>query len=176
MSYIVNKLHTDLVPEPSIIRWIAEKVLVIPPALITRYKGDLLGLIYRVFYSLGPSENKYITTLNGAKADLIVAKIRAPFIVFDDQPIHLFSTEPSGDLPYWILNQLLLFSDYEISVLCGIPQDEVEVSTYELIPLIKACYRILRRIKLSDPDYQAWHRARHILVRYFLDAEFHELN
>lgn len=172
MSFVRTKLWTDLCPTKPKTRWVAEKVLNIPPALITKHSKDLASLIYAVYHTIGPSDNKYVTAYNAARCDLVADWVRPPM---DDLPPVGIAHEPEGDLSYWLISHVLLFSDNEAAALGGIPIDQVDEPGYEYVPIIKSSYRVLKGIHLQDQVLQHWHRSRHIMIRYFLDAVYHEL-
>ena len=172
MSYIHNKMWSDLEPTKPVALWVCQNVLHLSPFLISEHRGHLNELVYRVFYGLGASTNKYVTAWNAARADLIVEWIDPPH---DDGPIIHIPSEPDGDIAYWLVSEVLLFEDIEIEALTGVDVDDVQEGGYALVPLIKSCYRELKKIKLQTPILQRWHRARHIMIRYYLDAEFHEI-
>jgi len=92
----------------------------------------------------------------------------------DDRTLEIASN-PQGDLSYWLMSEVLLFPDLELSALAGIDIEDIEDPGYALVPIIKSCRYILRDIKLRDPVIQNWHRSRHVMLRYFLDAVFHEI-
>lgn len=172
MSYVINKLVTDLCPTKPRARWVAEKVLNIPPALIASHSRNLGLLVYKVYFSIKPTDNKYVTAYNSARCDLIAELI--PTVYDKIEPISI-AYEPEGNLQYWLASTVLLFSDEELVALCGIHPDNVDEPTYEYIPLLRSSYRFLRKLKLQDPALQGWHRARHVMLRYFLDAVYHEI-
>lgn len=152
--------------------WVARNVLSIPDELIKVHRSNLASLIYRIYYTLGPSENSYVTKYNAARADLIVSLVKP--VDEDERAIAIAST-PEGDLSYWLASHVLLFSDTELSVLCNISVDHLDNPGRDLIPLVKTAYSTLRKIQLKEPLLQNWHRARHIMIRYFLDAVYHEI-
>lgn len=170
MSYVRTKMWSDLEPTKPMPLWVCRNVLHLSPNLISEHRSNLPSLIYRVFYGLGPSDNKYITAWNAARADLIAEWISPPD---DDERIIHIPSEPDGDLAYWLAHEVLLYEDLEIETLTGV--FDVQEGGYELVPLIKSSYRVLKKIKLQTPILQRWHRSRHIMIRYFLDAVYHEL-
>ncbi len=162
----------DLEPKKPLTLWVAQKVLCLSPGLIAEHRHELPKLIYQVYYGLEASDNKYITKWNAACADLIVEWVTPPV---DDVSTIRIPREPYGDLAYWIAHDVLLLEDLELHALTGIPIDDIQHGGYHLIPVIKKCRKILSQIRLQSRVLQNWHKARHVMIRYFLDAEFHEL-
>jgi hypothetical protein len=173
MSYLENKIWSDLIPSSSHQLWIASVVLGIPDELIEVHRKDLVNLIWRVYFGLGRSENDYVTKFNAARCDLIADTIRT---TDGDDRIIPIAYEPEGDISYWLASHVLRFTDQELAALCDISIEDVDDPGRALIPVVKSCYRKLRKIKLDDPVLQNWHRSRHLLIRYFLDAVYHELS
>lgn len=171
-GYIEQRLWSELEVTKPMVLWVASVLLRIPPELIAKHRRRLPSLIYQVYMSFGWHENKYVMTYNAARADL-TAKIVPPPV--DDEPLIRIDTEPEGDTSYWLASHVLGFKDEEIAVLCGISEDSLQDPKRDILPLLKSAYRILKKIKLKDPDVQQWHRSRHIMLRYFLDAEYHEI-
>jgi len=171
-DYVEHKMWSDLEVTSPVDMWVASRLLNIPPELISKYRRTLPSLIYRVFFSLEYNENSYVTAYNGSRAD-VIAEIIEP--VDDDKRIIRIDSEPLGDISYWLASHVLRFSDLEISVMCSVPLDNIRDPDRDLLPLIKSCYRILKKEKLSNPLLQHYHRSRHLMIRYYLDAVYHEL-
>ena len=171
-GYVPNKLWGDLEPTNPKALWVATKVLALPPELIEAHRRNLPSLIYQVFFGLGATDNKYVTAFNGARVDLIASLIPP---VDDNERAITIASSPEGDISHWLCTHVLLFSDIEISVLCNIGVDYLEDPGRDLLPLVKSCYTTLKKIKLQDPVLQRWHRQRHLMIRYYLDAVYHEL-
>jgi hypothetical protein len=148
-------------------------VLNIPPAILDVHP-DLGSLVWEVYFGLKSHENKYVTKWNAARADLILEYIPMLDEVDIERTLEV-SSEPQGDVSYWLMSDVLLFPDFEMAALAGIDIEDVEDPAYALVPVLKSCYGILHKIKLQDLASQNWHRSRHIMVRYFLDAVYHEL-
>ena len=172
-KYHENKVWSDLMPSSSKSLWVASKVLCIPDELIMEHRSNLVSLIWRAYFGIRRSENDYVTKFNAARCDLVAEIIPC---VDDDERIIPIGHEPEGDISYWLATHVLRFTDIELCALCNVPMDNVDDPGRDLIPLIKSCYRILRKIKLDDPLLQHWHRSRHLLLRYYLDAVYHELS
>ena len=170
--FVHNKLWSDLEPTKPMVVWVARNVLALPDELIVKHRRNLPSLIYRVFHGLKPSENSYVTKYNAARAD-IIAELVNP--VDGYERAITIASDPEGDISYWLCSHVLLFSDLEISVLCNISTSFLESPGRDLLSLVKECYKILRKIHLQDPLIQHWHRQRHIMIRYFLDAVYHEI-
>lgn len=150
--------------------WVASKVLRIPPVLIEMNLDNMRQLIYRAYDSLGPHEDKYIEEFNMARAELVSTIIDPPDQI--DKRIIAIETEPTDDISWWLATHVLGYTPEELQVLCGkFDEDNIE---RELIPLIKENYKILRKIHMSDPVLQRWHRYRHVMINYFLDAIYHD--
>lgn len=172
MSYLERHLWDDLdVTSPKHL-WVAECLLRIPSELIEVHRKNLNSLIYKVYFSMGSHENSYVTKYNAARCDLITKLIVPPQ---ENEGIVRIATEPEGDSSYWLCTHVLGFTDIELSVLCDIDVDQLEQPMAALLPLLKRCYRLLQRVKLNDPLMQHYHRSRHLMIRYYLDAEYHEI-
>lgn len=169
-SYVETKIWRELTISDPVEFWVLRKLLRASTGIIDY--ANPRETIYRIYHGLGPSNNPYLTKYNAARGDLIVQLIPYPDKV--DERIIPIEHEPSDDISYWLATHVLGYSDDELKALCS-PFDPDDIRR-ELIPLIKLTYRRLRVVKLKDPYLQNFHRARHLMIRYYLDAVYHEIS
>ncbi len=176
-AYVINKIFSELEPSEPKGQWILSTLFRVPQEIIntlTGYKKSNLPIqVYRYFAHLQITGDKYIDKYQSAKADLIASMIDPPA---EDPGEVEYALTPPGDPSYWLCSYVLGFTDEEMTVLCGIPEEHLQDPRRELVPILKIAMDCLKTVKLEDAVLTEYHRSRYLLLRYYLDAYYHELH
>jgi hypothetical protein len=173
-GYVEQKLWHEIAPEdkepPEL--WVARYVLRLDVTenITTR---RLRSYIYSAYHSIRQVDSPELNHYNSARADLVAEIITPP----EEEPRGKMQVdlEPSGDPSYWLATYVLGFSEHEISVLCNVDRDSLQDPDRAILPLLKAAIKVLKGLEFKGKDYlTAYHRARYLLVRYYLDAHYYE--
>lgn len=192
-EYVHRHIIQDAAPEGVQTLWILRSVLRVTPTEepLKRPDGSIsfvptpsyVEQVYEGFHALRPipstvrmddEAKSYLDKWNSARADLIAEMIPPPSNL--PSQIREVSLYPEGDVSYWLAATLLGYTDREIGTFCGIKQDELSTPYRKIMPLLKMSYRELKRVQVGDPLLHAYTRTRHLLMRYYLDAVYHEIS
>jgi len=173
-GYVEQRIWYDISPEdrepPEL--WVARTVLKLDVTEnITTER--LRTYIYSAYHSIRQVRGNELNHYNSARADLVAELIPPP----EKEPKGTIQVElePSGDPSYWLATYVLGFSDHEASVLCNVAKDSLRDPARGLLPLLKAAIKVLKGLEFKDREYlTAYHRARYLLIRYYLDAHYYE--
>lgn len=165
-GYVEQKLWHDAAPNEGtdVDRWLVKNLLRIELPCSSSWKDTLYAAQFERI------EHKELDSYNSSRADLIAAWVDPPKedpgkLKIDLEPKHV---DPS----YWLASYVLGFSDHEIKCLCNVSDPTTPARA--LLPLLGAAVRTMKEVKVKDETLQAYHRARYILLRYYLDATYHE--
>lgn len=194
-EYVRNKLWLGIEPRQPLDLWILTEVFRIDERLISEMRQwvSMREVVYFLQTSLDVLEgddpaNKYLNAWNSARSDL-VADLVTPPPTMDELTLNSVNPLPLGpqdiEPALWMLVYLYGFKDREISVMC--PEYRWDpLSVRALMPLLKCINRRLQEMPIIREDFQAkdehqqllfhYHRTKYLLLRYYLDAVYHELN
>lgn len=179
-GYVEQKLWFEIAPheDDCLELWLVRYVLRISDMRrsVTGHTGrhqdtrieQLIDLLYSAQWDV--VGHKELDSYNSARADLIAAKVDPP--AGDPGKLYVELEPKKQDPSYWLATYVLGFTPHEIRCLCNIT--DVEQPARGIVPLLNAAAKILKGVKLKDKDLQAYHRSRYILLRYYLDAVYHE--
>jgi hypothetical protein len=155
--------------------WVAITMLRLPSELIVAHKNNLNALIYKAEASILRTGRPYLDSFNSARCDLLAHLVAPPEEVTSDEVTVVY--RPRGDTSYWLASHVFGFLDHEICVLCDLMPRELTSPKMSIIPLLKCVHRVfMQEIDLKDPMLAAYHRARYLLNRYYLDAKYHAIS
>lgn len=137
-------------------------------------------IIYGCYARFDLTRDKWIDKYNSARADLIAHLIDPP-----KKDPYTVPYDPSipGDPTYWFVTRAFGFTHEELEKLCPgfwTFQDTISMEYRTFIPLLKYMYRTWQKspikYRIEDEYLSAFYNARHSLLRYYLDAVYHEIN
>lgn len=170
--------------------WIGTKVLLLDHDLLVEHyrRGSIRELVYGAYHSIsftetehnppsvvdpGTEEQWYLNNWNSSRQDMTAEYVQPPHQ--DAQLVDVqVDTKPGGDLSLWLCHRLLGFTMQELSFMT-LTEVDLQEPRRGLVPILKGAHETLRRMRIRDPLVNAWNRQRYLLVRYYLDAIYHEL-
>jgi hypothetical protein len=126
---------------------------------------------------------KYLNPWNAARSDLIVDLIPLPYEwTHEPEPYeeqftraHL-QLQPRGDISLWLATYIFGFDREELRALIpGLVIDEGDMGI-QLIRLLVSCFRRMNEVRLNSEILNHYHRTRYLLLKYYLDADYHAIN
>lgn len=168
-GYIQNHVRQRLRPPDNqelIELWILDNVLALEPS------PQILPAqqIYGAYTSFGHlSNNKYLNAWNSARADLIADLVPIPILIPSDITL---SMEPDGDTSLWLCRTVLRFTDDELLQLAIV---DLANPRRALLPVLHDSCRVLKEPPGSSILINHYHRTRYLLIRYYIDAQYHDL-
>lgn len=178
-DYIIHKIWDEIEPRKPTALWVLLTILRVPETVVMDHlqgRSDiqrLIELVFRYYNSLDRVGQKYIDAYNSARADLIASILTPPSDVGATLEVE---TQPSGDPSYWLASHVLGFSNKELTVLLGISHETLKEPGRSIVPLLLVAFKVLQKMKLGDELLQAYNRSRYLLLKYYLDAVYHELD
>lgn len=163
IDYVRRHLWEELYPAPDPVRWVAERVMRIPPELVDTHPLD--QLIYEALHSIGPVANAYVNSFNSCRVDLAAE--------FVDPPSELCSTKvtvdycPQGEEADWLIGHVFGFKPDELRALSVLTMQD------KLRFLLVIYARCRQEIRPAHHVLARWHRVRYLVLRYYLDAKYH---
>ncbi len=167
--FIENRVWGDLCPEKSNVQWLIKKILrlVDPPKLPAN------TLVYEAIHSIQPRSNRYVNSFNSARIELVTTLVTPP-ITMANVKIDV-DYYPRGEPAYWLMTHVFGFTADEIRFLSGSPEPQ-EISP-EILIFMRKIYRVCQRnTPIADPLVASFQHSRYLVLRYFLDAEYHLIN
>jgi len=168
--YLHSHIWKEIAPEADQTLWVAQKVLRLP--FEQANESGIYGALAS-FYRLGKKE---LDRYNSSRSDLIAYMIDPPA---DDPELISIPLEPSSDPSLWLCSHLLGLSDTETSLLATgsqlTPAELVEMQPRVLVPILVNAQKILKGLKFKEELLTIYHRERYLLLRYYLDAVYHEI-
>lgn len=107
---------------------------------------------------------------NSARSDLVAAWIDPPAQNIPRIPLQL--QPPDGMfVGHWLLSYVLGYKDVVIEAMKSNAFGDGEGMLYT--SLIRDSAKVLKEMKVKDPALDVYHRARYLLIRFYLDSYFH---
>ncbi len=175
-GFVINKILSEIEPEEPVGQWVLETLFRVPQAVIntlTDYKAENLPVqVYRYYAHLQPVGHEYLDRFHSARADLIASLLDPP----EEIPGKVeFDLEPPGDPSHWLCTQILGFTDYDLSILCRIPEPQLKTPQRMLLPMLMVALDTLRGLKAHEDLLTHYHRTRYRLIKFYMDAYYHAL-
>ena len=176
-AYVINKILSEIEPEEPVGQWILETLFRVPQPVIntlTDFKAENLPTqVYRYYAHLQPVGHEYLDRFHSARADLIASILDPPESIPGKVE---FDLEPPGDPSHWLCTQILGFTDYDLSILCRIPELQLETPQRMLLPMLLVALDTLRGLETHEELLTHYHRTRYRLIKFYMDAYYHELH
>lgn len=170
-SFIDAKIIEELSPTEPVNLWVARTLLRIPETIVSE-ADNINVLVYQAYDSLRAHENQYISNYNAARSELVTTLL--PLQAKHEKRVLAIQYEPIDDPSYWLATHVLGYTERELTLICGeFDHDDIGNT---LIPLIYKTYKSLKILKLDDPLWQYYHRSKHLMIRYYLDAVYHVIS
>ena len=176
-AFVINKMLSEIEPVEPYGQWVLETMFRVPQPVINTLTDskpeNLPAQVYRYYAHLQPVEdNKYLSRLHAARADLIASLVDPPATVPGEVA---FDLSPPGDPSYWLCTHILGFTDRELSVLCKIPETRLSAPSRIILPVLLVALDVLRGLDTHRELLTHYHRTRYLLIRFYLDAYYHAL-
>lgn len=192
-EYIKYKIWHQIEPTLPVEDWIISNVLRIDATQLVPIQKmvpltleDKRVIIYQLQAFLRPTrgvfrgDKKYLDSWNSIRSDLIAEKVSLPQAnmppLFRAEDLEI---KPHGDISLWLAQNLFCFDEKELRVF--VP--ELNLSEPEhgrlLMPLLTSVFRRMEdvsKMKMKDELLQYYHRTRYLLLKFYLDAVYHQIN
>jgi len=186
-QYVEKHLWNDMGPEQDAPRprmiWLLGSLLRTyhPKSLAMAKQITDSALVLRIYSCYNyiepvePTENEgehlALNKYNAARCDLIAEWVDPPA----ECGTRAIPYEPPGDVSHWLATHVLGYTDHHLIVLCNCLPSELENPGRKLLPIIKSSMKQLKGLEFRSNELTVYHRTRYRLLRYYLDAVYHEI-
>lgn len=179
-QYILRHVYDTAEPQsyhessPELHLWVLETVLGVDPLDNIPAVDHIYGCYqqFKRFTPTGRDHFYYINKWNSARSDLVAELIPPPTTPVGAQYL---SIQPTSDVSYWLCRTVYRLTDQELSIISGVPPTELDSPGNRLVPILRYLMKASQPLAIPHPTVHAFHRARYLMLRYYLDYHYHRI-